>query len=95
MTQMTVDAKLATNKFFVCEQDAHIVIQYKPEYESDLEKLVKACPAGLYRRNDDGSVSFDYAGCLECGTCRVLCHQTLIKKWDYPLGSYGVEYRYG
>ena len=34
-----------------------------------LELLVKACPAGLYKKQDDGSVRFDYAGCLECGTC--------------------------
>ncbi len=37
-----------------------------------LETLTKACPAGLYKKQEDGSVRFDYAGCLECGTCRIL-----------------------
>ena len=30
-----------------------------------LETLVKACPAGLYKKQEDGTISFDYAGCLE------------------------------
>ncbi|MGI6678947.1 MAG: MFS transporter, partial [Dehalobacterium sp.] len=61
----------------------------------EAQKLVKACPAGLYILNDDKTLRFDYAGCLECGTCRVLCKGTLVKEWDYPQGTFGIEYRYG
>ena len=43
----------------------------------------------------DGSVRFDYAGCLECGTCRILGLDTVLEKWDYPRGTFGVEFRYG
>lgn len=42
------------------------------------------CPAALYKRDEDGNVSFDYAGCLECGTCRIICGDTIIKKWENP-----------
>ncbi|HIH8553463.1 TPA: ferredoxin family protein, partial [Salmonella enterica] len=44
---------------------------------------------------DDGSVRFDYAGCLECGTCRILGLDTALEKWEYPRGTFGVEFRYG
>ena len=53
------------------------------------------CPAGLYRRDEEGSPSFDCAGCLECGTCRLLCGDALLEKWEFPQGGMGVSYRYG
>ena len=37
----------------------------------------------------------DYAGCLECGTCRILCSRTIVERWEYPQPTMGVEYRYG
>ena len=42
-----------------------------------------------------GVKSFDYAGCLECGTCRIACGDTIVKKWRYPGPTMGVEYRFG
>ena len=59
------------------------------------DKLVKCCPAGLYRYEEDGSTSFDYAGCLECGTCRILCGNTIVSKWENPAFGNGVSYRFG
>ncbi|MEG1561324.1 MAG: ferredoxin family protein, partial [Raoultibacter sp.] len=38
---------------------------------------------------------FDYAGCLECGTCRIACGDTIIKKWENPQPTMGIEYRFG
>ena len=43
----------------------------------------------------DGNVSFDYAGCLECGTCRIACEGTIVRKWENPQPTMGVEYRFG
>jgi len=92
---ITVEEKLGVNKYFVDEGNAHIEID--PSYPDIKEKrkLINACPAGLYKLNEDGTLFFDYAGCLECGTCRVLCLGTVVKKWEYPEGSMGVEFRYG
>ena len=39
--------------------------------------------------------SFDYAGCLECGTCRIACEGTIVRKWENPQPTMGVEYRFG
>lgn len=94
MSTVNVDVKLGVNKYFVDEEEAHIELKDAPE-RPELMKLIMACPAGLYKLQENGSVQFDYAGCLECGTCRILCGQTILKKWTYPRGTMGVEYRHG
>ena len=67
-----------------------------PCYIIDLVgKLVRVCPAALYKERADGSRSFDYAGCLECGTCRIACEGTILKKWENPQPGMGVMYRFG
>ena len=86
--------KLGVNKFNVYEEHPLIVVKADADKQV-LELLVKACPAGLYKKQDDGSVRFDYAGCLECGTCRILGLGSALEQWEYPRGTFGVEFRYG
>lgn len=98
MNKMSIEEKLGVDKFYVDESNTHITVKKDNYTESELkilQKIIKACPAGLYSLNDDGTVRFDYAGCLECGTCRVLGRETVIKDWDYPQGTFGIEYRHG
>lgn len=92
---ISVEEKLGVNKFFVDEENAHIEIDAAYPDLKEKMKLVNACPAGLYKLNENETLSFDYAGCLECGTCRILCLGTVIKKWEYPEGTMGVEFRHG
>jgi len=43
-------------------------------------------------------MTLDPAGCLECGTCLVVCQATGaggIVHWTYPRGTYGVSYGRG
>lgn len=93
-TTVNVDVKLGVNKFFVDEGNPHIELAANPS-PAEFAKLEKACPAGLYKKDDAGTIHFDSAGCLECGTCRILCKNTIIAKWEYPQGTFGVEFRYG
>lgn len=93
-TPVNVDMKLGINKFNVDEHRPHIIVKSQPQREA-LELLTKACPAGLYKKQEDGSVRFDYAGCLECGTCRILGLGSALETWEYPRGTFGVEYRFG
>lgn len=93
MKTVNVDAKLSLDKFFVDESNAHIEL-VDDINASEFAKLEVACPAGLYKKDENG-YHFDYAGCLECGTCRALCGNTIIEKWEYPNGTFGVEYREG
>ena len=91
---VNVDEKLAVDKFEVDEGNPHIVLREEPD-PAVFDKLVLCCPAGLYRRDEEGSPSFDCAGCLECGTCRIACEGTIVKKWENPRPTMGVEYRFG
>jgi ferredoxin-like protein FixX len=92
---VNVDQKLSLNKFYVDEGYAHIVLKQGKLDLLEFKKLVLACPAGLYQIDEKGDVHFDYAGCVECGTCRVLCGKTILEKWEYPQGTMGVEFRWG
>lgn len=53
-----------------------------------------ACPANCYQVNPaTNHVEFSHLGCLECGTCRIVCLGGAIR-WDYPKGGHGIVYRY-
>ncbi len=91
---MTVEEKLAVDKFHVDEEFAHIVVDKEAPREV-IDRLAKLCPAGLYTIDEAGELAFDYAGCLECGTCLVAGGGTVVKSWNYPRGGMGVEFRLG
>ncbi len=91
----SLEEKLGVNKYYVNEGHAHIEIDSSAGDMLEKKKLINACPAGLYTLQEDGSLAFDYAGCLECGTCRILCGDTIVKKWRYPDNTKGVEFRQG
>ena len=64
--------------------------------DPEFQKLVMCCPAALYKMPAEGDEPiFDYAGCLECGTCRMICGETILEKWEYPQPTMGIEYRFG
>lgn len=95
---VNVDALLAVNSYAVDEANAHVALVSDNLADLSAEefgKLVRVCPAGLYRENEQGERSFSYAGCLECGTCRIACGDTIISKWNNPEPMMGVQYRYG
>jgi ferredoxin like protein len=85
---------LGLDKFEVDEEEAHIVIDKAICAKCNAKPCLVVCPAVLYTLKA-GEINFDYAGCLECGTCRVMCENKGIIKWQYPRGSFGVSFRYG
>lgn len=86
-------AKLGLNVF---KPGAVPHIKIKPGREKDplLKATMKLCPAGLYTENDSGEFTMTVDGCLECGTCRLVCG-TDVLEWTYPEGDTGVQYRAG
>ena len=56
---VNVDAKLALNKYNVDEGHAHIALSDDAD-RAEFRKLVLACPAALYKIDEDGGLSFDY-----------------------------------
>jgi ferredoxin like protein len=91
---MTIDDKLGLDVFYTDEGNPHIEIDEDYDAQRDIDRLIMACPAGLYAQ-EGGRITFNYEGCLECGTCRVLSGGKVIKSWNHPRGSKGVEYRAG
>ena len=92
---MGVEEKLALDAFKT-DSESHIRIAHeicrtrcKPRY------CLRICPAKLYQYNQElDEIQVEFAGCLECGTCRVGCRFGAIE-WMYPRGGYGVQYRCG
>jgi ferredoxin like protein len=95
MKRLSIEQLLGVNKFVVDDDQAHIKVN-KEQCRSCREKpCLYACPAGLYTLKDE-EMQFDYAGCLECGTCRVVCPRAgEVITWAYPRGGFGVQFRFG
>lgn len=86
---------LSLNKFNVDEEEPHIVLDKQICKTCNDKPCLYVCPAVLYKLDKAGDITFDYAGCLECGTCRLVCQNQGIVKWVYPRGSFGVSFRQG
>lgn len=95
MAKMTIEDKLGLNKFNTNELNSHIDVDKEYLDKQEVERVCRACPAGLYKLDAEGKLSFDHLGCLECGTCRVLSGGKVIKGWHYPQSGYGISFRMG
>ena len=110
MKRLNLQQLLAVNKFLVDDEEHHITLHPEICAACSAKPCIFACPAGLYtlkgkqgKQGDvlfvsdlkDAEISFDDAGCLECGTCRVVCPHPGAIEWHYPRGSFGIIYRYG
>lgn len=90
----TIEELLGFDKFQVDEEFAHIRVNNAVCATCELKPCTWACPARLYTLKEDGTIKFDYAGCLECGTCRVVCPKEGAIEWEYPHATFGIHYRY-
>ncbi|MCX5998444.1 MAG: hypothetical protein NTU41_02335 [Chloroflexi bacterium] len=50
-------------------------------------------PAECFKLRE-GKVGFAYEGCLECGSCRIVCDKSAIE-WSYPRGGFGISFEFG
>lgn len=93
MNRLSLADKLNLNKFQVDEGEPHIIINNAFCQSCPEKSCLTACPAGLYSEQN-GEIIVEWAGCLECGTCRAVCHKKAIH-WKYPRGGFGIIYRQG
>jgi ferredoxin like protein len=94
MNRMSVAEKLAVNKYELDEGHPHIEVhQDVCEAECGDKACLFVCPANVYTEQN-GKVLVDWAGCLECGTCKAACPSQALH-WVYPRGGFGVVYRSG
>ena len=89
---MKIDDKLALNLFHV-DKDPHIQVDQEICRKCPHKICTFVCPVENYTLEGD-NVVFSWEGCLECGTCQIVCDQGAIT-WDYPRGGFGISYRFG
>ncbi|HHW60567.1 MAG TPA: hypothetical protein GX404_01515 [Syntrophomonadaceae bacterium] len=90
---MGLKAKLGLD-VFKADKEPHIKIKAGKEKDPRLKQAIVVCPAGLYTENSEGEVELSIDGCLECGTCRIVCGPEILD-WQYPSGGSGVQFRFG
>lgn len=87
--------RLARVRFVTDEAASHIEVNQEIAKATGTGRLLVAvCPAGVYREEADGTISVEYAACLECGTCLAVAAPGSLT-WRYPQGGFGVQYRDG
>ncbi len=91
--KLSVEERLALNRFEIYKEP-HIIVDKEKCMECRNKPCINACPAGLYTLDEQGRLQFNYEGCLECGTCRLICPHGAVK-WNYPPGGFGVHYQFG
>jgi ferredoxin like protein len=74
------------------DESAHIVVDTNKCASCKTRPCTVVCPANAFTLLGD-KMLYSYEGCLECGTCRVLCPLKAIT-WKYPLSGRGVQYRF-
>ena len=92
---MMVHEKIAKDAFKP-DRESHIKIDHNICTEKcKIKYCLFVCPGHLYSFNEElNEICVEFAGCLECGTCKIACIEGAID-WSYPRGEYGVQYRYG
>lgn len=92
---MKVEEKLTLDAF-KNDTESHITIRHDVCRTKCTKKYcLFICPAHLYSYNEEtDEIVVEFAGCLECGTCKIACLEGAIT-WLYPRGEFGVQYRFG
>jgi ferredoxin like protein len=86
-----VDDALNANVWDV-DESPHIKVDTEKCLTCETRQCIPFCPSHDFALLN-GKMLFSYEGCLECGTCRVVCPWKAIT-WKYPLSGRGVQYRF-
>jgi ferredoxin like protein len=79
---------------FKIDKEPHIILDASICKSCEKRGCESACPARCYAwSEEEKKMDFVYDGCLECGTCLVVCDKGAFTRWGYPRGGFGVAYR--
>jgi ferredoxin like protein len=92
MNPSNIEDKLAVNKYDI-DKDRHIQINEDICATCDVRPCVFVCPADCFKRRDE-HIKFSFEGCLECGSCRIVCDKEALE-WSLPRAGFGICYQYG
>lgn len=91
--KMSIEERLSLVVFNV-DEEPHIIVDTTQCDNCEIKPCLYVCPANLYILDENGKIRFNYEGCLECGSCRIVCPNKAIN-WNHPRGGFGVQFRYG
>lgn len=99
LPSVNVEEKLFQNRYRVDAGRPHIRIRDEQVcLDCGDHPCTVCCPAGCWRleTRDDGGAKIDLVtdGCLECGTCRLVCGEGNVD-WNYPRGGFGILFKFG
>jgi ferredoxin like protein len=89
---MKIEEKLAVNKYDI-DRESHVKINEEECRSCTDRRCLWACPAGCFNLVED-KLMFSFEGCLECGSCRIVCEKGAID-WTLPRAGFGICYQYG
>lgn len=76
---------------FHLDHKSHITIDPEKCAACTTKPCLFACPAGMFTLSEE-ELLYSHEGCLECGTCYVVCPKGSVD-WHYPRGGFGVSFR--
>lgn len=59
------------------------------------KQCAPCCPTQCYTIDEEGKASVSCEGCVECGTCKIVCNEFNNIEWKYPRGGFGILYKFG
>jgi len=89
---VAIEDKLSLVRYRI-SPEAHIKINKDQCKSCSIRSCLYVCPAACYTVSENGDLQFAYEGCLECGSCGLVCNEKAID-WNYPRGGFGVSYRF-
>ena len=92
MNSTRIEDKLAVNKFDI-DREVHIQLRERFCEKCDHHSCIFVCPSDCFKLKDN-KITFSYEGCLECGSCQIVCDKEAID-WSLPRGGFGICYQYG
>lgn len=93
--RVNVEEKLFQDRYRVDVGRPHIrVIDASACAACAVQPCTVCCPAGCWRAADGGGIELVVDGCLECGTCRLVCDHGNVD-WNYPRGGFGILFKFG
>lgn len=94
---VNVEDKLFQNRYKVDHGRPHIRIKDADVCRNACtdQACTFVCPASCYKAEGNRAVSLITDGCLECGSCRVICSEFANVAWEYPRGGHGILFKFG
>ncbi len=94
---VNVEEKLFQNRYRVDAGRPHIRIKDASVCASTCktQSCTFVCPASCYKAEGNRAVTLITDGCLECGSCRLICTEHDNVAWAYPRGGHGVLFKFG